>query len=153
MRLLVGAFTLAFLLIAGRLTQIEAFGASSMAAYWRGEVTRTVPLQGLRGEILSRDGHLLAVSVSTDEIVADDLQIASPATVAAELAPVLGVPAAQLVPPLSSGSGYVLVAPHVTPAVAAKVEALAAPGITVQPSSQRYYPDGTLASTVIGSVH
>lgn len=153
MRLMVGVFVVAFLLIAGRLTQIETFGAPTMAAYWRGEVTRTVPLQGLRGEILSRNGHLLAMSVSTDEIVADDLQIASPSTVAGELAPVLGVPAAQLVPPLSSGSGYVVVAPHVTPAVAAKVAALAAPGITVQPNSQRHYPDGTLASTVVGTVH
>ncbi len=153
MRLLIGAFVVAFLLIAGRLAQIEVFGASSMAAYWRGQVTRTVPLQGLRGEIISRGGHLLAVSVATDEVVADDLQVSDPTAEAAELAPALGVSAPSLVPLLSQHSGYVVLVPDATPEAAAKVMSLAAPGITVQPSSARHYPDGALASPVIGAVH
>lgn len=153
MRLMIGAFVLAFLLIAGRLTQIEVFGASSMAAYWRGQVTRTIPLQGLRGEIISRGGHLLAVSVATDVVVADDLQITNPTGEAAELGPALGVTASSLVPLLSQHAGYVVIDSNATPAQAAKVMSLVQPGITVQPSSARHYPDGSLASSVIGVVH
>ena len=151
--MLFGVFSVAFLLIAGRLTQIDVFGGTYMAAYWRGEVTRTVPLQGLRGAILDRDGHLLAMSLSVNEVVADDLQIRQPAAEAAELAPVLGVSASSLRPQLSQRSGYVVIDRTADAATAAKVSALDAPGITVQPASARRYPDGTLGAPVIGAVH
>lgn len=153
LRFMAVAFVAAFVLIAGRLAQIEVFGTSNLAAYWRGEVTRTVPLQGLRGEIISRRGHLLAMSVGTDRIVADDLQVKDPAGEAAELAPAMGVPAAGLRPLLSERSGYVVLAAHAQPAVAARVLSLAAPGITVHSGSDRRYPDAPLAAPVIGSVH
>ena len=151
--MLLGAFVLAFALIAGRLVQIQALGISGVGAYWRGEVTRSVAVPVLRGSILSRTGRLLAASIAGSEVVADDLQVNDVNHEAAELAPLLGVTPSRLESELSGRSGFVVLAPFVDPVVARRVAALDAAGITEEPASQRVYPNGTLAADVIGNVH
>ena len=151
--MLLGAFALAFALIAGRLVQIQVLGIPGVGAYWRGEVTRSVVVPVLRRSIVSRSGRLLAVSVAGSEVVADDLQVNDVTHEAAELAPLLGVAAGRLSGELSQHSGFVVLAPFVDQSVAKRVAALSAAGITEQPTSKRVYPDGTLATDVIGGVH
>ncbi len=86
-------------------------------------------------------------------MVADPLLITRPAATAASLAPVIGVPEAELRSELTERSGFVYLAHRVPDAVAAKVSSLALPGINLVPESQRVEPNGQLASPVLGSVN
>ena len=113
-----------------------------------------VTLQARRGEILDRNGHRLATSVATPNIVVDPLLV-DPAQVdglAGELHELLDLPVAEIADKLTRPSRYVRLAMRVHPAVAARVDALDHPAIWVERSSRRYYPEETLASQLVGFV-
>jgi len=149
-----GAVTAAaFVLIAGRLVQIQGFGIARAGAAWRQQTVRSLALPVSRAEIVSRGGHLLAVSVAGDEVVADDFQVNDPSRESTDLAPLLGLPSGQLAGDLSQRSGFVVLDGYVTPHVAKQVAALHAPGISEQPTSKRVYPDSALAAEIIGQLH
>ena len=67
-------------------------------------------LPSLRGGIYARDGSPLALSVPTDDVVADDFQIVHPVKTAEALAPLLHLPVATLATQLHEHSGYVVLA-------------------------------------------
>jgi cell division protein FtsI (penicillin-binding protein 3) len=146
-------------LIGGRLVQLQGLDRSAYAASAQDEQLHTVILPANRGSITDRDGHVLAATVDARDVVADPQQISDPAAVAASLAPLLHRKPASLLPQLETNSQYALLTPTpVTPAVAQAVMALKLPGgeqlpgITTSDTSERVYPDGTLASNVVGFV-
>ena len=77
------------------------------------QLLTTVTVPALRGRIYDRNGELLALSVPTKQVVADDFQITHPTIEAAALAPLLGVTAAALVPKLEEHNGYVVLSKNV----------------------------------------
>jgi cell division protein FtsI (penicillin-binding protein 3) len=113
-----------------------------------------VSIQARRGEILDRNGHRLATSVATPNIVVDPILV-DPAhldALAAELHTVLDLPVDELKDKLTRTSRYVRLAMRVHPSVAARIEALDEPALWVERSSHRYYPEETLASQLVGFV-
>jgi cell division protein FtsI/penicillin-binding protein 2 len=117
------------------------------------QLLSTVTIPALRGAIYDRNGQILAMSVPTKQVVADDFQITQPAAEAAALAPLLGVSATALAAKLEQrgpGAGHVVLASNTSVANAATIEADAFPGITLADSSQRTNPDGALAASVLG---
>jgi cell division protein FtsI (penicillin-binding protein 3) len=117
------------------------------------QVKETLTTTALRGGIYDRDGQTLAVSRPTSLVVADDFQIKHPATEAAAMSPLVHVPLAQLTALLSRHSGYVVVNNALDLTDGRRVSSLAFPGIVVQDSSVRTYPDGTLATSLLGGVN
>jgi cell division protein FtsI/penicillin-binding protein 2 len=63
------------------------------------------------------------------------------------------VPVAQLTALLSRHSGYVVINNALDLTDGRRVSSLAFPGIVVQDSSVRTYPDGTLATSLLGGVN
>jgi cell division protein FtsI (penicillin-binding protein 3) len=141
---------LAMLLLVVRLVDVQVLGSSAYSAAARGESSITVSLPSLRGAIYARDGSPLALSVTTDDVVADDFQVAHPVKTALALAPMLDVPAATLASELHRPSGYVVLARQLSQATGQKIAADAIPGITLLADSKRVVPNGNLASPVIG---
>ncbi|HVT42555.1 MAG TPA: penicillin-binding protein 2, partial [Acidimicrobiales bacterium] len=111
-------------------------------------VTVSVPAQ--RGGIFARDGSPLALSVQTQDVVADDFQIAHPLKTAQALSPMLHVPVATLAAELHRHSGYVVLARQLSQTEGEKISADAIPGITLIADSKREVPNGNLASPVVG---
>jgi cell division protein FtsI (penicillin-binding protein 3) len=132
---------------------VQVFEASGYGGLAGQELAQRITVPAHRGTIYDRDGAVLAMSVPTDNVVADDLQVAHPESEALQLAPLLGVPVARLVPLLSEHSGYVVLARGLSQSKASAVSAKNAVGITLLASSERVTPDGDLASPVIGNVH
>lgn len=145
------AVAVAFGLISLRLADIQVFAAPGYNSYGHGQDTRVTTLPGLRGAILDRSGHALALTERRPVVVADPLQIRDPAHEATVLAPLLPVPATSLEAMLRRHSGYVPLG-DVSERTATAISRLGLPGITIEQHSQRIHPAGQLALPVLGAV-
>jgi cell division protein FtsI (penicillin-binding protein 3) len=86
-------------------------------------------------------------------VIATPYQVTDPGQTALRLHDVLGVPTADLLNSLSDRtSGFAYLDRKVDPTVAARVKKLNITGISTVPNSRRLYPQGQLASQVIGAV-
>lgn len=142
----------AFLALGARLVYIQVLDHAHFAKLSVEQVQEKLTTTALRGGIYDRNGQTLAVSRPTSLVIADDFQIKHPRTEAAAMSPLVGVPVAKLTSLLSRHSGYVVINNDLNLTDGRRVSSLGFPGIVVQNSSMRTYPDGTLATSVLGSV-
>jgi cell division protein FtsI (penicillin-binding protein 3) len=112
-----------------------------------------------RGPIVSADGRYLAVSLDTAKVIATPYQVKEPREAAEALAGVLGEDAgttSEIEEKLTAKndedglSGYSVVAEDVEPEKAREVKKLGLPGISTAPDEKRVYPNGSLASQLVG---
>src|SRR6202034_3767198 len=96
-----------FVAMAGRLVAVQELSHQHYASLSASELTQQVTVPAVRGGIYDRSGQVLAETVTKSTVVADPLIIAHPDGVADALAPVLGIPASQLVSELTRHSGFV----------------------------------------------
>lgn len=145
-----GALALGALGLIGRLTYLQVFQAPHLTALAREQRTREIDLASVRGEIVDRNGKELAVSVDAASLYAQpaDFEL-EPAQIAARLAPVLKMDAAELEKSLQ-GRHWRWIARQQDEEVGKAVKALKIPGIGVIRESKRLYPKGTLAASLIG---
>lgn len=153
MHLFRALLVLAVLAIGARLVDVQVFESSGYQRAASEELTQVVTIPASRGSIYARNGAVLAMSIATDTVIADDFQVSHPLTEARALAPLLGVPASRLYPLLTEHSGYVPLAHQVATSRAQKVAAQAFTGITLIDGSERIAPDDGLAAPVVGTVH
>ena len=103
-----------------------------------------------RGVIRDRNGHLLAGNAVMWSIEADTAYVVDVEAASAELGPLLHVPSVQIEQLLRSDAAWVQIVSPVSKAVGEQVADLRIPGIRVEPLWTREYPEGVLASHVIG---
>lgn len=132
--------------------QIER--APALAEMAAEQHTGEVQFAPKRGTIYDRHGAELAISVDADSIWANPRHIraaeADPLVIAARLSRLTGVDESTLVERLSSDRAFVFVKRHVSPQLAEEVRALDLPGVYIDEEARRYYPNGRLASHVLG---
>ncbi len=141
---------LAMLLLVARLIDVQVLHAGAYQAAARGESSIQVSLASLRGGIYDRDGAPLALSVPTDDVVADDFQIAHPVQTAIALSPIIHVPVATLTAELHRKTGYVVLGRQLSQSTGQTISTDAFPGISLISDSKREVPNGNLASPVVG---
>ncbi|HEX5397341.1 MAG TPA: penicillin-binding protein 2 [Candidatus Limnocylindria bacterium] len=121
---------------------------------------QTIPAE--RGQIRDANGVLLATSVDLQSIFATPNTFTSAEEaqrVAGQIAPVLGLSAAELGARLASKDPWTWLKRRVDPATAGRVRALNLPGIGMIPETKRVYPIGgaspnsTIAAQVLGFVN
>jgi cell division protein FtsI/penicillin-binding protein 2 len=103
-----------------------------------------------RGVIRDRNGHLLAGNAVMWSIEADTAYVVDVEAASAELGPLLHVPSVQIEQLLRSDAAWVQIVSPVSKDVGEQVAALRIPGIRVEPLWTREYPEGVLASHLIG---
>lgn len=163
------AIVLALLVVlGGRLFQIQGLDPAGNASEAVQNRIQNVELPASRGNILDAQGRLLAGSADRYDIVADprltgeytvadaSLGMQRPVTLdetAAELAELLGQDAGDILEKLEAeGTHYSVLARHVTPEVQQRIMEIRAPGIYSQPVSERTYPAGSVAGSIVGFV-
>jgi cell division protein FtsI (penicillin-binding protein 3) len=108
----------------------------------------------VRGSILSSNGTTLAMTVQTDTVTADPVQIPASTrpTEAAALASPLGMPVAAVLHKLDDPSSpqYSKLRTGLSQEAANRIASMDLAGIDLIPSYTRVYPDGDLASDVVG---
>jgi len=149
-------FAVVFLVIGGRLVDLQALDAKHYARLGLDQRVHTLKLAAERGAIFDRNGNDLAISVPQETIWADPRVISDPDGYARTLGPILGMTQSQqqdlrsrLAQP---GVAFAYVARQVSPDVAKRVTALDLPGIGTSPESKRFYPAGSVAASVLGYV-
>ena len=115
---------------------------------------RQIRLAPKRGTIFERHGSELAVSVDVDSVWANPRELrsegADPMRAAQQLALLLGVDRDRIETRLSSDRYFVWIKRRVSPQLADRVRALEIPGVHLERESRRFYPNGELASHVLG---
>jgi cell division protein FtsI (penicillin-binding protein 3) len=141
------------LAVVARLVAIQVLDSAHYTKLAASELSVTVADPGLRGDVYDRNGAVLAISVPTKTVVADDFQITDPGAEARVLSPLVGIPEGTLVSEMSQHSGYVALATEVPASAGDKLTADDLPGITLLDTSERIDPDGSLAGPLLGQVH
>ena len=161
MRVVAAVFVLIGLLLGGRAVQIGLTDDDRYGAFATELGVEQLASPGTpRGSILSADGRELAKTLEAARIVATPYLVENPASAARSLADVLG-PSVGLTEreirdslsttgPTGQPAGYSEVATDVPPDAAKKVEELQIEGLSIDPDTVRVYPEGTLASQLIG---
>jgi cell division protein FtsI/penicillin-binding protein 2 len=151
--LLFACFLLLLLIAITRAAWVQGVQGGGLAADARGQQTETATIPGIRGRILDRHGNELAVSEDAADVVATPYQVPNRARAAEKLAPLVHMSPSEVEHAIDSGSsGFAYLAHQVSLPDAAKIRKLDVPGISTLPSSRRVYPEGDLASQVIGTV-
>ena len=138
------------MLVVARLIDVQVLHSGGYQAAARGESSISVSIPSVRGGLYDRSGSPLAVSVPTDDVVADDYLVAHPVKTALALSPIIHVPAATLAEELHRPTGYVVLARQLPQATGQKISADAFPGISLIADAKREVPNGNLASPVVG---
>jgi cell division protein FtsI (penicillin-binding protein 3) len=157
--LLLAAVAVVLVAFAARLLQVQAFDGQALAAdAFDGRLTTDV-IPAERGEILDRNGEVLATSVERWNIVVDQPELAqwkkdgeSAAEAAAALAPLLGISAPELGPKLIGDRSFVYLAKGVVPEVYEQITELGIRGVFGERTSERLYPNGATAGNLLGFV-
>ncbi|MGE5636674.1 MAG: peptidoglycan D,D-transpeptidase FtsI family protein [Nocardioidaceae bacterium] len=153
----IGLLFAAFLLLIGaavlRATWLGTVDASSLKLRAVSQQTEDLTVPARRGTITDRDGVELAVSEDAVTVFANPFLIKRPARAAARLAPLLGLPEQELLRKLAERDrGFVYLRRKLDPIAGERVERLRMEGIGTVVEPRRVYPQGSLASQLIGSV-
>jgi cell division protein FtsI (penicillin-binding protein 3) len=173
LRLMLVMSLLAFVVVVGRAVQIQGVDAAALtlkaSTQQRGETT----LVGLRGAIISSDGQVLAQTQPSTTIVSDPKQLRNVRATAVAIVRSMGFrpnllrghrrhphrrpksrPNPAWKPELASleaklrQGGYVV--RQLQPEIAVRITRRHLPGISTVPELQRWYPDGPVASQLLG---
>jgi cell division protein FtsI/penicillin-binding protein 2 len=150
--LLFAGFLLCFLLIMGRAFWLQGVRGASLASQATSQQSEVVTVPSLRGAITDRHGRALAVSEDAATIYATPYQIKNPPKAAHDLARVLGEPEGDVLKAITADNGFSYVARKVDLKTAGRIERLKIAGIGQLPDTLRNYPQGDLASQVVGGV-
>ena len=155
------AIIFVFSLFAGRLVQLQGMESGRLRALSEHYLLKTIPLPPVRGSITGADGQILAMTVQTYTVYADPPEMTATRRlaasqveqqVAARLAGPLSMPAAGVLAKLQHPTSpeYVLLEQGVPAADADAISAMNLPGVAMQSSDARAYPDGDATADVVG---
>ncbi len=145
---LVSLASLAFL--TGRVFWIQFVRGEELRARAQEVRTRYIPVEPKRGTIFDRRGRVLAMSISSDTVVANPAEIRDPQGTAERLAPVLGMGRDEVLRIITRRTAFEYVKRKISEEEARAVRRLNLPGIYLTQESRRVYPKGRLAANVLG---
>ena len=142
--------------IEARLLYLQVVAHADMTVRANRQQLRTVKPAAKRGEILDRNGRLLAYSVDAETIAADPSLVVDPERTARQICEALDTCDAaklrQIAVALSQKSRFEFLDRQASHTAADRVSALKLPGIVLYKESRRYYPKKELAAHVLGYV-
>ena len=143
-------------LIVGRLAYLQIIEYHHYVTLASGEQQRKYEVPADRGQIYLLDGGTkvpLALNQTLKVVYADPSIISDKAATAQKLASVTGDPASQYLTALDEGKDYAFLKGRVDDTLASKITALHLHGIGMVDQDYRTYPEGSLASQVLGFVN
>jgi cell division protein FtsI/penicillin-binding protein 2 len=139
------------LLVVAQLVQVQIVDHLFYTAWAKEQHERSIVIgEPPRGVIRDRNGYLLAGNTVLYSVEAAPAYVLDAEAVAAELGVLLHTPAVEVQRLLESDEPWVQIRSSVSKEVGEQIAALGHPGITVRSLWAREYPEGALASHVLG---
>ena len=142
--------------VEARLVYLQVFQHSDMVARADKQRMNTVDAPARRGDILDRNGRVLAYTVDADSIFADPSEIKDHEAVAVAVCRALdhcdAADRTTIAKSLKRSTQFVYLARKVSPEEEQRVRTLGIRGIGVVKESRRFYPKRELAAHVLGYV-
>ena len=151
--LLFCGFLLIFSFGIARSFWLQGVRGGALRAEAHSQQVTPVTVPGQRGRVLDRSGRVLASSEDAADVIATPYQVENVGQTALRLHDILGEPTTDLVSKLGNrNSGFEYLARKVDASTAARIKKLDITGVSTVPTSRRLYPQGEMASQVIGAV-
>jgi cell division protein FtsI (penicillin-binding protein 3) len=117
---------------------------------------RQMEIRGPRGTIFDRTGQPLAKSLPVDSVCVNPLRVPDVAVAAQLLSPVLGLDPVEVYNDIQTAAekkrGFLWIKRRITPEESARVRSMNLGWVEFRTESRRFYPNGQLASHVVGTV-
>ena len=142
-----------FFVIAIRLGYVQFFLGEWLTDRAEDSWSRDIPFEGKRGEILDRNGVVLATNISAPSILVVPRQVKDPAKTAELLAATLNMDKKKAYEFVTKNSSIVRINPEgrkVSKEKASEVRALNLPGVYIAEDNIRHYPYGKYLAHVLG---
>lgn len=149
---LLGLFVVLFIALASRAFQLQILSGEALRDRAGRQHTQTLVLQPERGIIYDRLGEKLAATLMVDSVFADPTRVIRPRETAKQLAAVLGADAKAVEKRIMSGKHFCWVARRISWDQGRRIEALNLEGVHLIREPKRFYPNGELASHLLGFV-
>ena len=144
------ALLIAFALLGVRLVFVQMGAAKPLSDIASSQYRMAVSLLPKRGVIYDRNLKELAVTINLNSVFAEPSRVKDKENASYKLANVLGVSQDEIYRKLSQEKGFAWLKRKVSPDTAVKVRALNIKGIDFIKEPQRAYPNGVIASHVMG---
>jgi cell division protein FtsI (penicillin-binding protein 3) len=150
-RLLLLSIVVVFGVLLGRATWIATVRASSLSSFAQDQTKVTMVLPAGRGTIFDAMGTPLALGEQATTVYVDPHEITHPRTEAAKAARVLGLKPKDVLRAITTAdTHFAYVARKASPKLATKLAQKRLPGFHFYGEERRSYPQGALASQVLG---
>jgi cell division protein FtsI/penicillin-binding protein 2 len=150
-RLLVLAFAGVFAVALGRAAWIQIVDGSSYEAMASRQHRETIEIPAGRGTILDRTGEPLAIGELATTVYADPRNVVAPKKAALKVGQALGLDPDEIYPSLLDRTKrFVFVERKADPVKAKALQKLGVAGIGFYPEERRTYPQGRVASQLLG---
>ncbi|WP_374466221.1 peptidoglycan D,D-transpeptidase FtsI family protein [Ferrovibrio sp.] len=149
----IGLFSLAFIVLAGRLVELTVLRGATEPVVARGVNPELIAKTALmeRQPIVDRNGNILATNLKIASLYADPRKVLNPVEAATRLAQALPeLPAGEVQAKLASGKSFVWLKRGLTPREQYEVNRLGIPGLYFHNEQRRVYPQGPMAVHVLG---
>lgn len=146
-------FSLILLLIGFKVFYIQVVNQSKLKKLSSMLYSRQLPISADRGEILDRNGKILATSITTSSIIVVPSQIKNKQKVAEDISKILNVSYEDIYEHLNKKSSIEKIHPegrNLSSDIADKINNLNYDGIYLVKESKRYYPYENLLSHTLG---
>jgi cell division protein FtsI (penicillin-binding protein 3) len=149
----IGLFSLAFLVLGGRLVELTVLRGAAEPAVARGFTPELGAKTALmeRQPIVDRNGQIMATNLKIASLYADPRKVQNAAGAATRLVQVLPeLPVGEVQAKLASGKSFVWLKRGLTPREQYEVNRLGIPGLYFHNEQRRIYPQGALGVHVVG---
>ena len=143
-------FVMLFVLVGIRASDVSLFAHRSDSAQKQSRQAHVGAK--MRGNILDRNGVLLATTIETPSLYADPHFISDPQSAARQLVAIFpDISYEKLLKDLSGKKRFVWIKRGISPEQRRAVLHIGEPGLDFEEETKRYYPQGALASHLIGA--
>ncbi len=143
--------------IFGKLISLQVLQHAKYAAIARSQQEHTIDIPAPRGTILDRNGQPLAISVPVASVSVNPLQVENLRLATEVLGNTLNLDQRVLFERLTwarqNHKGFLWIKRKIDPFATDRLKAMHLDWVTFHTESQRHYPDGQLASHVLGAVY
>lgn len=141
-----------FLAIIARLFYVQVIDCERYKKLVLRDAIRWKPIDRKRGTIYDRNKKVFAVSKKVDSLYAVPKKIVNIKEVIKILAKIFGKKEDYYFEKMMNNRSFVWIERHLTPEVKSRIKALKIKGLNFRKEYKRFYPNKTLASTLIGFV-